>query len=111
MSLTAAISLSHSSGRWKPLHKSLDALAHSFGYLGVVLEVFDGFLQACVDAVLIVEEVGGEFFKPFEIFLENLLAKLGVEARRGGLQFFEVEFWFFLRILHSVSVPRSECWR
>ena len=33
-----------SSGGGEALHKSLDTLAHGFGYLGVVLEVFDGFL-------------------------------------------------------------------
>ena len=97
------------SGGGEALHERLDTLAHGFGYLRVVLEVFDGFLKAAVDAVFVVEKIRGEFFEPFKIFFENLLAKLCIQARRGGLQLFKIEFGFFLRILHSAIVLPRVC--
>ncbi len=73
MNLIAATNLYNLSGRGETLHKSFDTLAHGLGNFRVALEVFDSFLQAAVDAVLVIEEVGGKFLEPFEVFFEDLL--------------------------------------
>ncbi|GEM_PF-6669821 len=111
MSTSATTSLWKSSGGWETLHKGLDPFTHCLGDFRVALQVFDGFLQTTVDAILIVEEVGREFFKALKIFFKDLLTYLCIQARRGGFQFFKIEFGFSLGILHSMIVLPSECGR
>ena len=106
MSTTATTNFWSYSGRWEAEHKRRDALVHDGRGLRIVLEVFYGIRQTTVDFLAVVEEVGGEFLEPLEVFLKDVLPRMRIRAHRARLQFLEIEFRFLLFAFDTSIVLR-----
>ena len=106
MSTTATTNFWSYSGRWEAEHKRRDALVHDGRGLRIVLEVFYGVGQTAVDLLAVVEEVGGEFLKTFEVFLKDIFPRTRIRAHRARFQFLEIEFRFLLFAFDALIVLR-----
>lgn len=91
--------------RGEPGEEIRDTLVHRFARLRVFLEVCNGLRETDVDAVVVVEEVGGEFLETLEVFDKNAFAHARVLARRLRFQYVEIKFRFFRFAFYASIVP------